>query len=67
MLAVYTHIQCMQNNKAGLRFTAVVNFTSELLQHIQVINILMVTSWRRRRGWRKTEVHTSSAYETKSK
>lgn len=36
-------------------------------QHIQVINILMVTSWRRRRGWRKTEVHTSSAYETKSK
>lgn len=30
MLAVYTHIQCMQNNKAGLRFTAVVNFTSEL-------------------------------------
>lgn len=49
-------------------FTAVVNFTGELLQHIRVINILMVTSFRRRRGReRRLEVHTSSAYETKSK
>lgn len=50
------------NSKARLRFTAVVNFNSKLPQHVQDINILMVTSqWEGRGGargrWRKTEVH----------
>ncbi|XP_028445930.1 leucine-rich repeat transmembrane neuronal protein 2 [Perca flavescens] len=52
----------MQNNsKARLRFTAVVNFNSKLPQHVQDINILMVTSqWEgsgdARGRWRKTKL-----------
>lgn len=73
---VYIHTWRMQNNsKARLRFTAVVNFNSKLPQHVQDINILMVTSqWEGRGGereveedgggargrWRKTEVHKQS-------
>lgn len=53
----------MQNNdKAKQRFTAVVNFNSKLPQHVQDINILMVTSQWEGKGdargrWRGTEVH----------
>lgn len=47
----------MQNNgKARLRFTAVVNFNSKLPQHVQDINILIVTSqWEGRGGKREVE------------
>lgn len=72
----------MQNNsKARLRFTAVVNFNSKLPQHVQDINILMVTSqWEGRGGqeggggrWGVQEGGggrlrcTSSVYEAESK
>ena len=59
------------NSKARLRFTAMVNFNSELPQHIGDINILTVTSqWEEgmhARGRGKTEVRTCSAYEVESK
>lgn len=55
---------------ARLRFTAMVNFNSELLQHVGDINILTVTSqWEEgmdARGRGKTEVRTCSAYEVES-
>ena len=53
----------MKNNgKVWLRFTAVVNFKSKLPQHVQDIDILMVTSRGEGMGdtigrcW-KTEMH----------
>ena len=82
MSMVYIHTWRMQNNsKARLRFTAVVNFNSKLPQHVQDINILMVTSqWEGRGGEREVEEDggvqeggggrlrcTSSLYEAESK
>lgn len=62
----------MQNNdKAKQRFTAVVNFNSKLPQHVQDINILMVTSqWEGKgdaRGGGGGLRCTSSVYEAESK
>lgn len=56
-LCVHIHMKRMQNNsKARQRFTAVVNFNSKLPQHVQDINILMVTSQWKGRGVCKREV-----------
>lgn len=71
--SVYMHILSAWRAMAGWhRFTAVVNFNSKLLQHLQDINILMVTRRRGREGrvvggWGVRLRCTSSVYEAESK
>lgn len=56
MCLVLLCAQQTHNKEASLRFTAVVNFNSELPQHVEDINILTVTSQCEEKKRKKIEV-----------